>query len=53
MFVKALNKYCENKAEIIQGFADICDTAFDTTKLEKEQIMKLSIILDTFFSNNY
>ena len=38
MFVKALNKYCENKAEIIQGFADICDTAFDTSKLEKEQI---------------
>ncbi|MBQ1389901.1 MAG: hypothetical protein IIY78_09800 [Clostridia bacterium] len=38
MFVNALNKYCENKAEIIQGFADICDTAFDTSKLEKEQV---------------
>ena len=38
MFVKALNKYCENKAEIIQGFTDICDIAFDTSKLEKEQV---------------
>ena len=37
MFVKALNKYCGNKAEIIQGFIDICDTAFDTSKLEKKQ----------------
>ena len=38
MFVKVLNKYCENKAEIIQSFTDICKTAFDTSKLEKEQV---------------